>query len=301
MSEQTNGHTNEPTPEPTNGLTSGQTPELTSGQTPGQTGERARARKAALNKAMPGLLVAGSLGGVGAIMAGLLSLAPAVDDGSAPVAGVVAQGEPSTVQIQNAGAFVLSPTVGPGGKDAPLTPARLDAPPPPAAAPVVAPIPPVKTTAKKKPAPTRIKIPKIKVNALIGSVTVDLKGNLTTPPLSKPNQTGWYRFSPVPGELGPSVINGHVSTRKGAAVFSRLRELAKGDAIYVYRSDKKVTKFTVSGIEQVGKTSFPTGRVYGNTTNAQLRLITCGGVFNKTAHSYTDNVIVYATLSKKKG
>ncbi|GAA2309192.1 hypothetical protein GCM10010149_69180 [Nonomuraea roseoviolacea subsp. roseoviolacea] len=305
MSEHTTGQPNEPKPEQPNALTAGQPSASPAGQPhaleAGPVSERARARKAALNKAMPGLLVAGSLGGVGAIMAGLLSLAPAVDDGSAPVAGVVAQGEPSTVQIQNMGAFVLSPTVGPGGKDVPLTPARPDAPPPPAAAPIVAAIPPAKTTTRKKPAPTRIKIPKIKVNALIGSVTVDLKGNLTTPPLSKPNQAGWYRFSPVPGELGPSVINGHVSTRKGAAVFYRLRELAKGDAIYVYRSDKKVTKFTVSGIEQVGKTAFPTSRVYGNTTNAQLRLITCGGVFNKTAHSYTDNVIVYATLSKKKG
>ncbi|MEV0144642.1 MULTISPECIES: class F sortase [unclassified Nonomuraea] len=267
-----------------------------------QVDERKQARRSALNRAMPALLVAGSLGGVGAIMVGLLSLIPAVDDGSGPVPGTVAQAGPSAVQIQNAaGAFVLSPTVGPGGKNVPLTPARPDAPPPLAAAPVVAPIPPAKTTAKKKPAPTRIKIPKIKVNALVGSVTVDLKGNLTTPPLTKPNLTGWYRFSPVPGELGPSVINGHVSTRKGAAVFYRLRELAKGDAIYVYRSDKKVTKFTVSGIEQVGKNAFPTSRVYGNTANAQLRLITCGGVFNKTAHSYTDNIIVYATLSKKKG
>ncbi|MFD1537357.1 class F sortase [Nonomuraea guangzhouensis] len=254
-------------------------------------------QKSLLNRALPGLLIAGSLGGVGAIMVGLLSLAPTVDDGSGPGP----QAQPSTVQIQNAaGAFVLPPTVGPGGKNVPLTPARLDAPPPLAAAPVVAPIPPAKTKAKKA-APVRIKIPKIKVNATIGSVTVDIKGNLTTPPLSKPTLTGWYKFSPVPGELGPAVINGHVSTTQGAAVFYRLSEVAKGDQIYVYRSDKKVTRFTVSGVEQVSKSSFPTARVYGNTKNAQLRLITCGGVFNKAAHSYTDNIIVYATLSKKKG
>ncbi|MEU0566753.1 class F sortase [Nonomuraea sp. NPDC005983] len=255
-------------------------------------------QKSPMNRALPGLLIAGSLGGVGAIMAGLLSLAPSVDDGSGPQP--MAQVEPTQVQVQNAGAFVLPPTVGPGGKNVPLTPARLDAPPPFAAAPVVAPIPPAKTKTTK-PKPTRIKIPKIKVNAPVGSVTVDLKGALGTPPLSKPNQTGWYRFSPVPGEVGPAIINGHVSTRKGPAVFQRLSELAKGDQIYVYRSDGKVTRFTVSGIEQVSKTNFPTARVYGNTDSSQLRLITCGGVFNKQAHSYTDNIVVYATLSKKKG
>lgn len=271
--------------------------EPTTGPTTGQTA----GQKSALSRAMPGVLVTASLAGVGTIMVGLLSLAPSVDDGSGPAPA--ARPEPSTVQIQNAGAFVLAPTVGPGGRNAPLTPAVLEAPPPLAAAPVVAPIPPPKTTTttKKKPRPVRIKIPKIKVNAPIGSVTVDLKGNLTTPPLSRPNLTGWYRFSPLPGELGPSIINGHVSTRKGAAVFQRLRELAKGDHIYVYRSDKKVTRFTVSGVEQVSKSTFPTKRVYGNTSDAQLRLITCGGVYNKQAHSYTDNIIVYATLSKKKG
>jgi LPXTG-site transpeptidase (sortase) family protein len=258
------------------------------------------AQKTPMQKAMPGLLIAGSLAGVGAIMVGLLSLAPPVDDGSGSLAA--ARDEPTTVQIENAGAFVLPATVGPGGKNKPLTPARLDAPPPLAALPPVAPIPVPKTTAAKtKAKPARIKIPKIKVNAPIGSVSVDLKGNLGVPPLSKPNRTGWYRFSPVPGQAGPAIINGHVSTRKGPAVFDRLRELVKGDHIYVYRSDGKVARFTVSGIEQVSKSAFPTSRVYGNTNDSQLRLITCGGVYNKQAHSYTDNIVVYATLSKKKG
>ncbi|MFG1709041.1 class F sortase [Nonomuraea sp. M3C6] len=257
-------------------------------------------QKTPMQRALPGLLIAGSLGGVGIVMVSLLSLAPPVDDGSGSLAA--AQDQPTKVEVQNAGAFVLPATVGPGGKDVPLTPARLDAPPPLAAVPVVSPFTPVKTkTAKVKAQPIRIKIPKIKVNAPIGAVTMDAKGKLGTPPLTKPSQTGWYRGSPLPGELGSAIINGHVSTRKGPAVFDRLRELAKGDQIYVYRSDKKVTRYTVSGIEQASKTSFPTSRVYGNTNNSQLRLITCGGVFNQTAHSYTDNIVVYATLSKKKG
>lgn len=255
-------------------------------------------QKTPMQRALPGLLIAGSLGGVGLVMVSLLSLAPPVDDGSEPRA--VAQAEPTTVEMANAGAFVLPPTVGPGGKNVPLTPARLDAPPPLAAVPVVPAIPKPKVkTAKAR--PTRIKIPKIKVNAPIGAVTVSKKGVLGTPPLSKPNRTGWYKHSPVPGETGPAIINGHVTTRSGPAVFDRLRELAKGDHIYVYRSDGKVTRFTVSGIEQASKNAFPTKRVYGNTSNAQIRLITCGGVYNKTTHHYTDNIVVYATLSKKKG
>lgn len=254
-------------------------------------------QKKPLNRALPGLLIAGSLAGVGAIMAGLLTLAPPVDDGSGTAAAAQPAPRPGVLDASNAaGAFVLPPTVGPGGEGVPLTPAALDAPAPQAAVTVTAPIPASKGKAK----PLRIRIPKIKVNAPIGAVSVDLKGVLGTPPLSKPNLTGWYRYSPVPGEVGPSVINGHVNTRKGAAVFSRLSELAKGDKIYVYRSDGKVTRFTVSGIEQVSKSAFPSARVYGNTSSAQLRLITCGGVYNKSNHSYSDNIVVYATLSAKK-
>ncbi|TDD47631.1 class F sortase [Nonomuraea terrae] len=262
-------------------------------------------QKTPMQRALPGLLIAGSLGGVGIVMVSLLTLAPKVDDGSAPIAAT-AQPTPTTVGVQNAGAFVLAPTVGPGGKGAPLTPARLDAPPPLPAVPVVAPIPPAKTKAAKtgkatSVRPIRIKIPKIKVNAPIGGVTMGKDGKLGTPPLTKRNQAGWYRLSPLPGQAGPAIINGHVSTRQGPAVFDRLRELAKGDQIYVYRSDGKVTRFTVSGIEQASKNAFPTKRVYGDVDSAQLRVITCGGVFNQKAHSYTDNIVVYATLSKKAG
>ncbi|GAA2644632.1 MULTISPECIES: class F sortase [Nonomuraea] len=254
-------------------------------------------QKSLLNRALPGLLIAGSLGGVATIMAGLLAFITPVDDGSDGAVPMAQSGQGGeTIGMYNvANAFVL-PSVGPGGPNKPLAPAVLSAPPPAPAGAVVAPI---KPTAKKA-KPTRIRIPKIQVNAPIGGVTVDSKGELQAPPTSKPNLTGWYRFSPVPGEKGPAIINGHVTTKSGAAVFRRLKELAKGDFIYVYRSDGKVTRFTVSGIEQVKKSAFPTKRVYGNVTNSQLRLITCGGMVGANGH-YDDNVIVYAALSKKKG
>ncbi|MEO3875360.1 class F sortase [Nonomuraea sp. B12E4] len=260
----------------------------------------AKPEQTPMQRALPGLLVAGSLGGVGIVMVSLLSLvAPQAEDSSGTLAA--AKTEPTKVEVVNAGAFVLAETVGPGGENVPLTAARPEASPPLAAAPFVSPFTPAKTkTAKAKVKPIRIKIPKIKVNAPIGAVGMT-KGKLGVPPLSKPGLTGWYNSAPLPGDIGPAIINGHVSTRQGPAVFQRLRELAKGDQIYVYRSDKKVARFTVSGIEQAGKKAFPTSRVYGSTNDSQLRLITCGGVFSSKDHHYSDNIIVYATLSKKKG
>jgi hypothetical protein len=43
------------------------------------------------------------------------------------------------------------------------------------------------------------------------------------------------------------------------------------------------------------KSDFPTGRVYGPTPDAELHLITCGGVFDQATGSYLSNVVVYAT------
>jgi hypothetical protein len=47
----------------------------------------------------------------------------------------------------------------------------------------------------------------------------------------------------------------------------------------------------------VPKTNFPTEQVYGDTTDAELRLITCGGAFDRTTRNYVDNIIIYARLS----
>ncbi|WP_432929654.1 class F sortase [Microbispora sp. CA-135349] len=261
------------------------------------------------------LLVAGSFGGIAAVMAGMLAvLSPSDSQETGLAAG-------TQVNVQDAGnvAF-LPPTVGPGGPGVPLTAADPTAPPP---LPALQPIAPLtltsaasssstplsssssaakKTTTKKVTGrPLKISIPAIGVKAVVGSVGVAKSGEIQTPPLSKPNLTGWYRLGPAPGDQGPSIILGHVNTRKGAAVFSRLRELKRGNKIAVLRADGKMAIFTVDGIEQVSKSTFPTKRVYGNTITSSLRLITCGGVYNAKQHHYTDNIIVYATLTETKG
>ncbi|MCT9935003.1 class F sortase [Planotetraspora sp. A-T 1434] len=275
-----------------------------------------RARKPLPRPVLATLLVGGSFGGIVAIMVGMLAvLSPTPQSDSGPLPGL-------PVNIQEAGqvAAYLPPTVGPGGAGVPLTAAAPTAPPP---MPALQPFPPLAlttTTASSSSTPlttssttgkssgkaasgrpVKIGIPAIGVFAPVGRVGVKKNGEIQAPPLSRPNLTGWYRLGPVPGDQGPAVILGHVNTRKGAAVFSRLRELKRGNKIAVRRADGKTAIFTVDGVEQVSKTAFPTMRVYGNTITAALRLVTCGGVFNAKAHSYTDNIIVYATLTSVKG
>ncbi|MEU6429614.1 class F sortase [Microbispora sp. NPDC046973] len=183
----------------------------------------------------------------------------------------------------------LAPSVGPGGAGRPLTQAVADAPPP---------VPNIPAAPAMQPStPKRLVIPKIGVNAPIKSVGLDRSGAIQTPPISNPNLVGWYRGGPTAGEAGPAVMLGHKDTTSRSAVFTRLHELAYGDKIEVYRLDGTVAIFTVGGIEQANKQTFPTNRVYGHADNAELRLITCGGKYNYSTGHYFDNVIVYATMT----
>jgi sortase (surface protein transpeptidase) len=93
------------------------------------------------------------------------------------------------------------------------------------------------------------------------------------------------------------VILGHVNGGGQAGIFSRLHELTAGDEVLIRRTDDTTLRFTVTRVDKVPKTHFPTDEVYGDTAGPELRLITCGGSFDRNAHSYRDNVIVYATIA----
>ncbi|OMQ14280.1 class F sortase, partial [Modestobacter sp. VKM Ac-2676] len=102
---------------------------------------------------------------------------------------------------------------------------------------------------------------------------------------------------PAPGQPGPAVLAGHVDDRSGPAVFFRLEELTVGDRVLVDRADGSQVAFTVTRVAAYPKTDFATAEVYGPTTDPQLRLITCGGEFDRDRRSYADNVVVYARLT----
>jgi sortase (surface protein transpeptidase) len=90
------------------------------------------------------------------------------------------------------------------------------------------------------------------------------------------------------------VLVAHVdASEQGPDVFFRLRDLRPGDQVTVHYADAQRT-FTVTDTEQAAKTTLPTDRIWPVTTDPVLRLITCGGAFDRAAGSYLDNVIVYA-------
>jgi sortase (surface protein transpeptidase) len=112
---------------------------------------------------------------------------------------------------------------------------------------------------------------------------------------ANPARAGWYKLGPTPGELGPAVIAGHV-TWNGPAVFFRLGSIRRGDKIEVTRRDGVTAVFAVTDVRRFPKVRFPTRVVFGTIDYAGLRLITCGGTYDSSAHRYLDNIVVFARL-----
>ncbi|MFD0520534.1 class F sortase [Paractinoplanes durhamensis] len=139
-------------------------------------------------------------------------------------------------------------------------------------------------------APTRVRVGAIGLDSPLETLHV-AKGVLQAP--KRFDRAGWYADGTAPGDVGPAVLAGHVDSKEGPAIFYRLRELAVGDRIEVVRGGK-VLRFVVTGTAWYPKRAFPTGQVYGPTPDRQLRLITCGGVFDHKLRSYKDNLVVYA-------
>lgn len=145
-------------------------------------------------------------------------------------------------------------------------------------------------------APVRIDIPALGVESDLERVGKQADGTIGVP--RKPSHAAWYVDSAPPGQVGASVVLGHVDSKSGPAVFYRLRELRKGDAVVVHRADKSVVRFVVDRVEEVEKDEFPSVDVYFPTVEPTLRLITCGGDYIRSAGGYQANVVVFASLPK---
>jgi hypothetical protein len=145
--------------------------------------------------------------------------------------------------------------------------------------------------------PLTVALPSIGLTAPLLGLGLDSKGAPELPPFSEPRTAGWLRDSATPGAAGTAVLVGHVDTRTGPAVFWNLSAVPAGSQVAVTRVDGSTALFTVDAVRVFARASFPSAQVYGPAKDAQLRIITCGGVFDRKLAEYTGNVVVFAHLS----
>lgn len=142
--------------------------------------------------------------------------------------------------------------------------------------------------------PWGVWIPRLGVSATLAQLGLEDDGRLEVP--GDEAVAGWYVGGPKPGETGPAVVAGHVDSRTGPAVFARLSQLAAGDVAHVVYRDGFVATFRISAVQRHAKDAFPTAAVYGDVAEPALRLITCGGSFDRGSGSYRDNVVAFGEI-----
>ncbi|WP_345646176.1 sortase domain-containing protein [Streptomyces tremellae] len=163
-------------------------------------------------------------------------------------------------------------------------------------------------------APVRLRVPALGLTAGVLPLALDAAGSLDVPGFADAAKAGWYALGPRPGRPGPAVFVGHRDApgntylhgrRVGPArlrdgAFARIGRLHPGDRVDVERGDGSRVAFRVTRVDTYPTRRFPTARVYGPTRDAELRLITCGGVVGPDGH-WDANVVVSAVAVAGSG
>ncbi|MFE9929499.1 class F sortase [Streptomyces sp. NPDC005533] len=147
--------------------------------------------------------------------------------------------------------------------------------------------------------PQRLDVPSIGIQAPVISRGLDKDGALEPPPYESPGTVGWWGRGAQPGTAGAALMVGHVDTRSKPAVFYGLSTVQPGDKVRVVRADGSVAEFTVEDVRVYERADFDAHKAYGPRVRgrAELRLVTCGGTYDKAAKEYTANVVVSAYLT----
>lgn len=143
--------------------------------------------------------------------------------------------------------------------------------------------------------PRKIELPTIDAEGCVVQVGIDQSNAIAVP--GNIHLAGWYTNSPLPGEKGVSIIDGHVSGKYVDGIFKRLKDLREGDVFQLQYGDKSIKKFKVltTGSYSVEET---TKKMYLQNPGVerQLNLITCGGPFDNTSQQYQKRILITSTL-----
>ncbi|MZE52933.1 class F sortase, partial [Streptomyces sp. SID5770] len=137
------------------------------------------------------------------------------------------------------------------------------------------------------------------VDAPVVARGLDGTGAIDPPPFEEPDTVGWFGSGTKPGAAGAALFVGHVDTETRPAVFYGLSAARPGAKVLVTRTDGSVAEFTVDDVQVFPREEFDATKVYGprEPGRAELRLITCGGTFDRATGAYTANVVVSAYLT----
>lgn len=152
----------------------------------------------------------------------------------------------------------------------------------------------IKPSLPKPIMPTQLSIPAIKVNAKIEQVTLLSNGQMDVP--KDTNIAGILYPGILPGAKGNVIIDGHVDSYIGPAIFFKLKKLKQGDEIIVSNSDGRKLTYIVETVESFTTAEAPLERIFGKSTEARMNLITCTGRYSRKKQEHEKRLVVFTKL-----
>lgn len=144
------------------------------------------------------------------------------------------------------------------------------------------------------PRPNRLLIASVQLDLPVDAVGVASDGQMELP--ANPSVVGWYRFGPAPVEgKGSVVLGGHLDSKEyGAGPLVKLRNVRPGDTLALRSTDGTVTRYRVRTVEIIPKSRLAVSELFDRDGPRVLRLVTCGGPYDRDGGGYRDNLVVTA-------
>ncbi len=143
-----------------------------------------------------------------------------------------------------------------------------------------------------RPRPVGLQLESIDVSRFpVRAVGLEPDGQMEIP---DETEIGWYQYGATAGQPGATVLAAHVSWNRTQGPFARLGNVEPGERVEVALDDGTTRLYEVTERAVYGKLELPRERIWRNTGDETLVLITCGGDYNPEIRRYRENIVVYA-------
>ncbi|SEN16419.1 class F sortase [Paenibacillus sp. OK076] len=142
--------------------------------------------------------------------------------------------------------------------------------------------------------PVRLCIPSVHLSTSIIPIHLSADGQLQVPKSSE--VAGLYVDGVLPGENGNAIVAGHVDNYTGPAIFYPLKHLKPGSFVLLFDQNNQYLKYEVLAVQSYYTQEAPLDKIFGDTPEKQLNLITCTGKYDRKKKEHEKRLIVYTRL-----
>jgi sortase (surface protein transpeptidase) len=143
--------------------------------------------------------------------------------------------------------------------------------------------------------PHKIDIPAVRIHSIIEPVTYLENGQMGVP--GNTDRVGYLSTAVLPGAVGNAIMDGHVDTYTGPAVFYPLKKLKRGDHVYVTGDNGCKLQFVVESVKFYLTPEAPIQMIFGPTEERRLNLITCAGRYSRSKKEHEGRLVVFTKLA----